>query len=488
MNKLEKISVVGGGTAGLVAALILKTRFPDKKINLIRSEKIGTIGVGEGSTEHWNEFMNYIGVTWRDIIKNCDATLKSGIMFKGWHDKDYLHSIGPEHEVQNGQYRMYYGKMISHNMSNNTLNPIFTWENKVDEWHLQSGNNSPYNQYHFNTQKLNDYLSFIAQSRGIDFIDDEISDVIINEHGDIDYLIGEKTNYKADFFIDCTGFRKLLISKLGAKWNSYSQYLKMKSAIVFPIGDTPEINLWTTAQAMDYGWMFKIPVWGRSGNGYIFDSDYINADQAKEEVEKFLGHNINVGKHITFDPGALDRPWINNCCAVGLSASFVEPLEATSIGTSINQTFLLMHRLPNYTQKSIKDYNKMLDTILTNIRDFVILHYITNKENTNFWKDIKNTAIPEKLKENIEHWKYNLPILEDFIETGSYALFKDPHFIQVLAGLEIFNRENLLKEYNQLSSVTKKLADKAESERQVLKLNKKPISHKEFIRRLRIEE
>jgi preprotein translocase subunit Sss1 len=116
------------------------------------------------------------------------------------------------------------------------------------------------------------------------------------------------------------------------------------------------------------------------------------------------------------------------------------------------------------------------------------LHYITNKENTNFWKDIKNTAIPEKLKENIEHWKYNLPILEDFIETGSYALFKDPHFIQVLAGLEIFNRENLLKEYNQLSSVTKKLADKAESERQVLKLNKKPISHKEFIRRLRIEE
>lgn len=333
---------------------------------------------------------------------------------------------------------MYYGKVIAHNKSNKELNPIFTWENKVDSWHLEEGNDSPYNQYHFNTQKLNDYLSFVAQSRGIDFIDDEVNDIILNEHGDIDYLIGEKQNHKADFFIDCTGFRKLLISKLGAKWNSYSQFLKMKSAIVFPIQDSQEINLWTTAQAMDYGWMFKIPVWDRSGNGYIFDSDYINADQAKDEVEKFLGHEINVAKHINFDPGALDRVWIKNCCAVGLSASFVEPLEATSIGTSINQTFLLMHKLPNYTQKSIDTYNRMVETILLNIRDFVLLHYVTNKEHTNFWKDVKNTKLPDDLKENIQHWKHNLPILEDFIETGSYALFKDPHFIQVLAGLEIF--------------------------------------------------
>lgn len=486
MNKLEKISVVGGGTAGFVSALILKTRFPSKKIQIIRSKKIGIIGVGEGSTEHWNEFMNYLGITYQDLIKNCDATFKSGIMFKNWHDKDYLHSIGPEHEIINGQYRTYYAKIISHNMPNKLLNPLGTWENTVDEWHLD--NASPYNQFHFNTTKLNNYLSYIAERKGITIIDDEITDVILDSTGDIDYVIGEKTNYNSDFYIDCTGFKKLLIGQLGAKWNSYSKWLKMKSAITFPTDPTEEIDLWTTARAMDYGWMFTIPVYDRNGNGYIFDSDYISADQAKDEVEKLLGKEITVGKQINFDPGALDKVWINNCCAIGLSASFVEPLEATSIGTSINQAFLLMHRLPNYSQNSINNYNEHVEIMLHNIRDFVILHYITNKDNTQFWKDVKNMPIPDSLKECIERWKYNLPILEDFISSGSYALFKDPHYMQVLAGLEIFDRDNLLREYNMQSPENHQLANNIERERNVLSMNKVMIGHKEFLTRLRAKE
>jgi flavin-dependent dehydrogenase len=486
LNKLEKISVVGGGTAGLVAALILKTRFPSKKIQIIRSEKIGIIGVGEGSTEHWNEFMNYIGLNFKDIIKNCDATFKSGIMFQNWHDKDYLHSIGPEHEIINGQYRTYYGKVISHDWSNKELNPLGTWENTVDQWHLD--NDSPYNQFHFNTQKLNDYLHLIAEQKGINILDDEIKDVVLDTQGDISYIVGEKTNYASDFFIDCTGFKRLLINKLGAKWNSYSKYLKMKSAIVFPTEQKQEIDLWTTARAMDYGWMFTIPVWDRCGNGYIFDSDYITADQAQQEVEELLGKKINVGKHLKFDPGALDKVWINNCCAIGLSASFVEPLEATSIGTSINQAFLLMHRLPNYTKKSIDEYNKQIEIVMHNIRDFVALHYVTNKDHNQFWKDIKNVPLPEDLSDWLDHWKNNLPILEDFIHTGSYALFKDPHFIQILAGLELFDRNSLLAEYDMLSDENRKLADGIREERRILGMNKVMIGHKEFLARLRAKE
>jgi tryptophan halogenase len=485
MNKLEKITVVGGGTAGFVAALILKHRFPHKTVNMIRSKRIGIIGVGEGSTEHWNEFMQYIGVSYRTIIKECDATFKSGIMFRGWADEDYLHSIGPEHELKNGQYPIAYGKIIGENMSRKSMNPSLAWENRIYANRLDPQSDSPWNQYHFNTQKLNDFLTNRALKSNIEIIDDEILDVVLNESGEIDHLIGEQGTYHSDFYIDSTGFSKLLISKLGAKWQSYGEYLKMKAAIVFPIADTEEYNMWTVAQAMDYGWMFKIPVWGRSGNGYIFDSDYITPEQAKEEVEKFVGHKIEVGKTLHFDPGALDRVWIKNCCAIGLSSSFVEPLEATSIGTSIQQTFLLMHRLPNYDDDTIEKYNKDIGDILINLRDFIILHYITKKDNTQFWKDVQKLPIPESLAKNLKKWKKNLPIADDFKGSTDYKLFSEAHHIHILAGLNLFDTELIRQEYNMMHPVMKERVENFIRETRTFEKTQPTVGHKEFIAHIR---
>jgi len=484
-NKLETISVIGGGTAGLVAALILKTRFPRSNINLIRSKKIGIIGVGEGSTEHWNEFMKYIGVSFQTVIKHCDATFKSGIMFKGWSKEDYLHSIGPEADIKNGQYPTVYGALLSTGAPNQSFNPSLTWENKVYDHFLDKDSLSPYNQYHFSTHKLNDFLTKIAELRNIQVIDDEILDVVLDEQGNIDHLTGEAATYKSDFYIDSTGFRRLLISKLGAKWKSYGEYLKMKSAIVFPLGDTAEYNIWTTAQAMDYGWMFKIPVWGRSGNGYIFDSDYITPDQAKEEVEKFLGHEIEVGKHLTFDPGSLDNVWIKNCCAIGLCASFVEPLEATSIGTSIQQAFLLMHRLPNYDQKTIDKYNKDIDDILINIRDFVLLHYVTKKNNTQFWKDVSTIKLPDSLQTNLEKWQKNLPIADDFKGTTDYRMFSESHYLQILMGLKLFDLDKIRQEYSMMHPEMQRKAEDFIREKRTFQSFNNKVGHKEFISRIR---
>lgn len=485
MKQVKKLSVVGGGTAGFVAALILKQRFPQMDIELIRSKKIGIIGVGEGSTEHWNEFLTYIGVKWQAVIQHCNATFKCGIMFRGWHDQDYMHSIGPENDVKNGQYPTIYGKYIAEGAANRFFNPNLTWDNKLYANFLKPESSSPYNQYHFDTQKLNDFLTMIAIHKGIKVVDDEIVDINLNEQGEIDEIIGELGSYRSDFYIDSTGFKKLLISKLGAKWCSYSKYLKMKAAITFPIGDTEEYNIWTTAQAMDYGWMFKIPVWGRSGNGYIFDSDYITPEQAKAEVEKFLGHEIEVGKHLTFDPGALDKVWIKNCCAIGLSASFVEPLEATSIGTSIQQSFKLMHRIPNYDEETIEEYNKDINDILTNIRDFVILHYVTNKSNTQFWKDVAEIQLPEELERNIKKWRKNLPIAEDFQGKSAYVLFRDAHYLQVLAGLKLFDQESIRAEYNMMNPAVKKIAEDFIRETRTAEKRDPTIGHKEFITRIR---
>ena len=257
MQTLKNITVVGGGTAGFVSALILKTRFPHLAITLVESTRIGIIGVGEGSTEHWHEFMQYIGVPFRTVIKECDATFKCGIMFRGWAKEDFLHSIGSEAEIKNGQYATAYGKLISEKSPNWMFNQNHSWENKMDHSRLEPSAGPAWNQYHFNTHKLNDFLHRVALEKKISIVEDEISDVVLANDGSIDYLVGEKTQYRSDFYIDCTGFKKLLISKLGAKWQSYGEYLKMKSAIVFPIGDTDEYNMWTLAQAMDYGWMFK---------------------------------------------------------------------------------------------------------------------------------------------------------------------------------------------------------------------------------------
>ena len=486
MNKIDTISVVGGGTAGFVAALVLKMRFPASKVNVIRSTKIGIIGVGEGSTEHWHEFMQYIGVPFETVIKECDATFKCGIMFKGWTNEDYMHSIGPEKDVKNGQYHSVYGKLIGDRAPKHTLNIPGAWNNRIIASRLENiSSGPPWNQYHFNTQKLNDFLTKVAIDRQIDVIDDEILDIVLDNNGKINHLIGEADKYHADFYIDSTGFKKILMTKLGAKWQSHSKYLKMNTAIVFPMEDTEEYNMWTLAQAMDYGWMFKIPVWGRSGNGYIFDSNYITPEQAKLEVEKMLGQEITIGKTLTFDPGALDRVWIKNCCAIGLSASFVEPLEATSIGTSIQQAFLLMHRLPNYDEDNIEKYNKDISDILTNIRDFVILHYITKKDNTQFWKDVQNMPIPESLAKNLKMWKKNLPVADDFRGSTDYKLFSEAHYTHILYGLNLFDTTAIKQEYEMMHPKIKELAEDHIREIRTIAKMEPTVGHKQYIDHVR---
>lgn len=478
MKSVKKLLVVGGGTAGLIAATILK-RHLDIEIAVVYSKNIGIVGVGEGSTEHFKDFANFVGIDQYTLIRECDATYKSGIMFSGWGEQDYLHSVVGEFSTRHAQYHSLYAKQIGE--GNPYLNYDFIWKSRINKWYFNRREDWPFNQFHFNTFKLNDFLIKIAKDMGIDVIEDDIADVILDDTGSIKELIGSKRNYNYDFYIDSTGFKRLLISKLGAKWQSYGKYLKMKSAITFPTGDEDNYNLWTLAKAMDYGWMFRIPVWGRHGNGYIYDSEYITKEQAKEEVEKLLGTEIEVSKEFNFDPGCLDRVWIKNCCAIGLSGSFVEPLEATSIGTSIQQAFILMHKLSNYNEKVIDNYNSSVNSIMENIRDFIVLHYITKKENTQFWKDVKKTELPETLKSKIDLWKHKLPVNEDFNNDSNYTLFRSANFILVMAGLDLFDKNSIYKEYKSLSKFNQKetesiLSNIIEKEKQI-----ETISHKQLI-------
>lgn len=483
MNQVNRIAVVGGGTAGLIAATILRRRL-NVTVDVIHSKNIGIVGVGEGSTEHFKEYMEFMHINQYDIIKYCDATYKSGIMFEGWNDnKDYLHSIISKFDKKFSQYNYVYAKQVAEDARYFNYKSI--WKNKINKWFLNKPEELPFGQFHFNTFKLNEFLINLSKSIGIGIIEDDINEVLLNEDGSINSLVGDKDNYNYDFYIDATGFKRLLINKLGANWQSYGKYLKMKAAITFQTPDTNNYNLWTLAKAMDAGWLFRLPVWGRGGNGYIFDSDYITAEQAKLEVEKYLGHSVEVGKQFNFDPGCVDRAWIKNCCAIGLSGSFVEPLEATSIGTSIQQAFLLMHRIVNYNEDTINQYNKSFTDIMENIRDFIILHYITNKTNTQFWRDVSKNEIPDSLKSKLAMWKQKLPIDEDFSDVSNYVMFKASNYTLVMDGLDLFDREAIKKEYDSNYDYVK-----LDANRTIYKLHEfensiSTMSHKEFISTIR---
>ena len=488
---INSITIVGGGTAGFVSALILQKTFGDKiKIRVVRSTKIGIIGVGEGSTEHWADFLNYIDVEHKEVIKKCDATIKCGIMFRNWTSKDYIHNVSEPYDKRYSQQRLAYTKLMAEGRSIFEMVHPEMLVNKVHKKHAENFT-SPVNQYHFNTNKLNEFLTNLSIERNIDVIDDEIKDVILNENGEVDYLVGEKDNYDSDFYIDSTGFKRVIMSKLGAKWKSYEEYLKLNTAIVFPTDDKTNYNTYTTATAMKYGWRFNIPVFGRHGNGYIFDGNYITADEAKKEVEEELGHEINVAKEIKFTPGALEKSWIKNCYAVGLSANFVEPLEATSIGTSISQAYLLANYLINYDENTIEFVNKQVNSIMDNIRDFVFLHYLTDRDDTKFWQDVKKIEMPNSLKEKMDLWKNRLPYAEDFSNQSDYCLFWDRNFTLVMYGLGLINRDSLkliLEKSNK--NFLNNVNDIIEVEEDKLNLalqNNELITHKEYLKAIRGE-
>lgn len=479
MNRFDSITVVGGGTSGLISALILKNRFPILNIKIIKSDKLGIIGVGEGSTEHFSQFMSLCNITENELYRECDATVKRGVMFEGWTKENYYHCI-PTIYVKHlliGQYQLGYAHhivnkepQIESTDQNFKTNTIFKYDS--------DNNINVTSQYHFNTFKLNDFLQKKLKELGVEIIDDEITDVII-ENNNISKIKGTKQSYTSDLFIDCTGFKRLLISKLGAEWKSFKEHLTMNEAIAFQTEDTDNYNTYTLAKAMDFGWMWRIPVYGRWGNGYVFNNNYITAEQAQSEVEKVLKKKIKVTKNVRFDPGALDKVWIGNCVAIGLSANFVEPLEASSIGTSIQQTFLLMHYLGNNVQKDIDTYNKKVLDIMYNIRDFIFLHYMVNKNNTNFWKDIQKIKPPKSLKEKLDVWKYRLPIEEDFLETR-YFVFFHQNFLNVLYGLNMFDYESIKNEYNKYSGISHQYVEEVILNHKKI-YNEEQITHKEFL-------
>lgn len=477
MEAIHKITVVGGGTAGCISALILKKRFPQCIVELIESKSIGIVGVGEGSTEHWIEFCKFVGINFFEVIEKCGATFKVGIYYDKWSKTPFMHSIIKDKNFISSGYFYSYAHMISKNISKQFMQPKYTWENKFPLEHIKYPDLIPTNQFHFDTFKLNNFLHKKCEEMSIDLIEDEIININFDSNQKINFIESNTKKYYSNFYIDCSGFKRLILQKsMDVKWISYSQYLPLNSAIAFPTEEIEEYKTYTTATAHKFGWGWTIPVQGRTGNGYVFCDSFITKEKAHEEMETFHEKKIEIFKQFKFDPGRLEKFWHKNCVSIGLASNFVEPLEATSIGSTIQQVFCLMNFLPSYDEKT---YNKIMINLFDNIVDYIQAHYLTKREDTEFWREIKNNLkITDSLKENLSVWKNRLPRKTDF--SVPWGMFDAENYIQILHGLDWFDVEMIKKEYCMFNN--REIAEDNFHKIIHYENNLKVISHKKIIK------
>lgn len=447
---INSLCVLGGGTSGLLSALILKQAYNSIDVRVVKSDKVGIIGVGEGATEHWKILCDFLQIPFDLAVVECAATVKVGIHFKEWGVPDYYHSVCGTAMQRNGETYPIYEKLIGDNAPPIELTDVAVHDNLVSEKWANLQESCEASQFHFHAFRLNEFLLKLCKERGIEIVEDEITDVVI-ENGQVVKLVGNQ-EHTADFYIDSSGMSRVIIKQLGGQWQSYSKHLITNSAIAFPTEDTDQYPIFTTSTAMKYGWMWNTPVQGRWGNGYVFCDKYIDFDQAQKEVEEKLGRPIEIFKRIKFDPGSVDRPWIGNCCAIGLSSAFVEPLESSAISQGLLQTWLLLNLLNSWTsdpEGAAELYNKKNKALCENILDFVAVHYITPRDDTDFWKYLKENRdewVPQSLADNLKRWQKRVPTNFEFDE--KWTLFKAENWIQTLHGLNLFDATAIQANYN----------------------------------------
>lgn len=447
MNKPISIGIVGSGTAGLISALLFRKAFPNSEITILSSSQIGIIGVGEGSTEHWRSFMDQCNIPTEEMINNCAATHKYGIRFENWtnHTPDYFHSVGGQDDIfVFGPIALYMGLLEQDKLFTNSTVSAGLTRNKISRMNLHKSTN----QFHFDTFKLNEYLTSLCFRRGVKFIDGIVKTVDIDsENGCIKSVTTDKDEVLSSYFwIDASGFSKVLMKELdNTEWVSYSKYLYCDSAIAFPTESDPngEIRGYTRAIAASGGWMWEIPTQQRRGNGYVFSSQFTTEEEAIEEAKEISGYKDINPRKLSFTPGYLKNSWVKNCAAVGLASSFVEPLEATSIGSTIQQVKNLIPNIASYAQSSTKIqkvYNKSFEKLMDNILTMIRLHYMSDRTDSPFWIEQSSAPLNEGLEELIDMWSERPPSRFDFAGNNG-EMFLTPHFAHVMQGQGLLDKK-----------------------------------------------
>lgn len=439
-QRVKKVVIAGGGTAGWVVAAALSSQLGSLlEIVLIESDQIGTVGVGEATIPTQCTFHRYIGLDEREFMRATEASFKLGIKFEDWGalGTDYFHAFGSI--GQSSWVGSFESIWKAAQAAGETA--------RLDDYCLElkaalagkfaHGTTPALNYaYHLDAGLYAKMLRGFSEAKGVTRIEGKICDVSQDpQTGFLTALsLEDGQTIDGDMFVDCTGFRGVLINDaLGGEFEDWSDWLPMNSAWAVQTKSTEPPIPYTRAIARDAGWQWQIPLQHRTGNGLVYCDNYLERDQALDMLLPNIGkENITEPRHIKFTTGRRKTPWIQNCLAVGLSSGFLEPLESTSIHLIQLAAIRLVQFFPfdGISDAVAAQYNRYTNEEVESIRDFLILHYkVTEREDTAFWRDRKSMAIPDSLQHRLDLYRESGILCQD----GS-DLFRTDSWIQVMHG------------------------------------------------------
>lgn len=436
----RRIVVAGGGTAGWMAAAALARTMGDSiALTLVESEAIGTIGVGESTIPPLVVYNRLLGLDESEFMRETQATFKLGIQFENWKDEgqSYFHSFGltgRDHWTAGFQHFWMHGLTKGHEHSFDD----YCLELKAA--HAGRFSHLPDNRmnyaYHLDSGLYAAFLRRLAEADGARRVEGKIAQVQLHpETGNIAALqLDSGERIEGDLFLDCTGFRALLIEgALHVGFDDWTHYLPCDSAIAVQTASVRPPVPYTRAIAHDAGWQWRIPLQHRQGNGIVYCSRYLDRDAAMDRLFSTIeGERLTEPNIIRFTTGARRKQWHRNCIAVGLSGGFLEPLEATSIHLIQRAILRLIRMLPmgDVSERDVAEFNEQQQTDMLQVRDFLILHYkATERRDSPFWRQCADMEIPDSLTQKMELFR----------ETGrvfrkNEELFAENSWVQVMMG------------------------------------------------------
>ena len=442
-----RVVIVGGGTAGWMAAAAL-SRFLGSQIDirLIESEEIGVVGVGEATLPHLRAFIQRLGIDEAEFMEATGATFKLGIDFRdfGAIGESYIHPFGAYgFDLADVGFHHYWLR----GRANGAALPIDEYSLPITAARANRFTRPPAvgdqldssfgYAYQFDATKFAPLLRRFSEKRAVARTEGKVVGVErAGETGDIAAVtLEDGRRIAADLFIDCSGFRALLIGgELDEAWEDWSEWLPCDRAAALPC-EAPggPIEPYTRATAMPAGWRWRIPLRRRIGNGYVFSSAHLSEDEACAQIlDAIEGEPLADPRVLRFRAGRRRRSWVRNVVAIGLAGGFLEPLESTSIHLVQMAITRLIELFPDRSMSALdrNEYNRLVDLEYDRVRDFLILHYhATRRDDSDLWRHVRGMAIPETLRRKMALWEGS-----GHVEHYSEGLFLEPSWVAVYLG------------------------------------------------------